>query len=112
MGCKVQVVPYVQNEHANPMQTPPSRPRLRIPIGAARAELAELTNRAHYGEQPIILTKHGRDFCAIVHMADIAALSNSKALGIYEHLRSMRTTEIEKFYRRYLLFLLRMRFNI
>jgi prevent-host-death family protein len=85
---------------------------LHVPVGTARAELAELINRVHYGEEPIILTKHGRTFAAIVDMDDLTVLSNAKDMGLYDHLRHARVREIQKYYRQHLLYLINARYRV
>ena len=40
--------------------------RLRIPTSAARKQLAEIVNRAHYNGDVTLLTRHGKDFAAVV----------------------------------------------
>ncbi len=40
----------------------------------ARTELADLVNRAAYGGEHVVLTRHGRPVAAIVSAADLARL--------------------------------------
>lgn len=41
---------------------------------AARAEFAEITNRAAYGKERIIVTRKGKDIIAIVPIEDVKLL--------------------------------------
>jgi prevent-host-death family protein len=43
-------------------------------LTAARSRLGELVNRAVYGQNPIIITEHGREVAAIISMEELAAL--------------------------------------
>jgi prevent-host-death family protein len=38
----------------------------RLTLSAARKDFAEIVNRAHYGEEVTVLTKHGKDIAAVV----------------------------------------------
>lgn len=40
----------------------------------ARAQLADLANRAVYGGERVVLTRHGKPFAALVSAADLALL--------------------------------------
>lgn len=40
---------------------------------AARRDLAEIVNRAHYAKEPTVITKHGKDIAAIVPMSALPA---------------------------------------
>jgi uncharacterized protein len=53
-----------------------------VSIASARKQLAELVNKAAYGEQRLVLTRHGRPIAAIVSIADLDRL---------EHTTEMRT---------------------
>ena len=49
----------------------------------ARAQLADLANRAVYGGEHIVLTRHGKPFAALISAADLAQLEapGSAAMG-------------------------------
>lgn len=50
-----------------------------IPVTQARAELADLINRVVYGEERVVVTRHGKPLVALVSAADLARLENLKA---------------------------------
>jgi prevent-host-death family protein len=43
-------------------------------LTTARSRLGELVNRAVYGQEPVIITEHGREVAAIISMDELAAL--------------------------------------
>jgi prevent-host-death family protein len=43
-------------------------------LTTARSRLGELVNRAVYGQEPVIITEHGREVAAIISMEELAAL--------------------------------------
>jgi prevent-host-death family protein len=43
-------------------------------LTAARSKLGELINRAVYGQEPVIITEHGREVAAIISVEELAAL--------------------------------------
>ncbi|MET7641439.1 type II toxin-antitoxin system Phd/YefM family antitoxin [Streptomyces sp. NPDC005438] len=45
-----------------------------IPVTQARAELAELINRAVYGGERVVITRHGKPLVALVSAADLERL--------------------------------------
>lgn len=45
-----------------------------VPVTQARAEFAELINRAAYGQERIVVTRHGRPIAALVSAADLERL--------------------------------------
>ncbi len=45
-----------------------------IPVTQARAELAELINRVVYGEERVVVTRHGKPLAALVPAADLERL--------------------------------------
>lgn len=49
-----------------------------IPVTQARAELADLINRVVYGEERVVVTRHGKPLVALVSAADLARLENLK----------------------------------
>ena len=49
-----------------------------IPVTQARADFAELVNRVVYGNERIVVTRHGRPLVALVSAADLDRLN---ALG-------------------------------
>lgn len=50
-----------------------------IPVTQARAELADLINRVVYGEERVVVTRHGKPLVALVSAADLARLENLQA---------------------------------
>lgn len=45
-----------------------------VSIAQARADFADLINRAAYGKERIVLSRHGKSVCAIVPMESLKAL--------------------------------------
>ncbi|WP_433424897.1 type II toxin-antitoxin system Phd/YefM family antitoxin [Microtetraspora malaysiensis] len=45
-----------------------------IPVTQARADFAELVNRAAYGGERIVMTRHGKPIVALVPAADLERL--------------------------------------
>ena len=45
-----------------------------ISTGDARKYLAELVNRVAYGKERVVLTRHGKQVCALVPMEDLSFL--------------------------------------
>lgn len=54
-----------------------------IPVTQARAELADLINRVVYGDERVVVTRHGKPLVALVSAADL------------ERLEALRETEDE-----------------
>lgn len=50
-----------------------------IPVTQARAELADLINRVVYGEERVVVTRHGKPLVALVSAADLARLESLKS---------------------------------
>ncbi len=48
-----------------------------IPVTQARDELADLVNRVAYGDERIVLTRHGRPVAALVSPSDLAGLEQA-----------------------------------
>ncbi|WP_037870752.1 type II toxin-antitoxin system Phd/YefM family antitoxin [Streptomyces sp. SPB074] len=46
-----------------------------IPVTRARAELADLINRVVYGEERVVVTRHGKPLAALVSAADLERLA-------------------------------------
>jgi prevent-host-death family protein len=46
-----------------------------VPVTQARAEFAELINRAAYGQERIVVTRHGRPIAALISAADLERLA-------------------------------------
>ncbi|MDT0414995.1 type II toxin-antitoxin system Phd/YefM family antitoxin [Streptomyces sp. DSM 41982] len=46
-----------------------------IPVTRARAELADLINRVVYGEERVVVTRHGKPLAALVPAADLDRLA-------------------------------------
>lgn len=51
-----------------------------IPVTQARAEFADLINRVVYGNERIILTRHGKPIVALVPAADLQQIDSEPAL--------------------------------
>lgn len=47
-----------------------------IPVTQARADFAELVNRAAYGGERIVMTRHGKPIVALVPAADLQRLQD------------------------------------
>ncbi|MEV7005529.1 type II toxin-antitoxin system Phd/YefM family antitoxin [Streptosporangium sp. NPDC051022] len=47
-----------------------------IPVTQARADFAELVNRAAYGGERIVMTRHGKPIVALVPAADLERLES------------------------------------
>ncbi|MFJ7066150.1 type II toxin-antitoxin system Phd/YefM family antitoxin [Streptomyces sp. NPDC101115] len=45
-----------------------------IPVTQARAELADLINRVVYGDERVVVTRHGKPLVALVSAADLEKL--------------------------------------
>ncbi|MEU8759325.1 type II toxin-antitoxin system Phd/YefM family antitoxin [Streptomyces sp. NPDC048659] len=45
-----------------------------IPVTQARAELADLINRVVYGDERVVVTRHGKPLVALVSAADLELL--------------------------------------
>jgi prevent-host-death family protein len=45
-----------------------------IPVTQARDELADLVNRVAYGDERVVLTRHGRPVAALVSPGDLSVL--------------------------------------
>ena len=45
-----------------------------IPVTQARAEFADLVNRVVYGDERIVMTRHGKPLVALVSAADLERL--------------------------------------
>lgn len=50
-----------------------------IPVTQARAEFADLINRVVYGEERVVVTRHGKPLVALVSAADLERLESLKA---------------------------------
>lgn len=50
-----------------------------IPVTQARAELADLINRVVYGEERVVVTRHGKPLVALVSAADLERLESLKS---------------------------------
>jgi len=47
----------------------------------ARAQLADLANRAVYGGEHIVLTRHGKPFAALISAQDLAQLEAPRSVA-------------------------------
>ncbi|MFI5938417.1 type II toxin-antitoxin system Phd/YefM family antitoxin [Actinoplanes sp. NPDC051494] len=45
-----------------------------VPVTQARAEFADLVNRAAYGTERIVVTRHGKPIAALISAADLERL--------------------------------------
>ncbi|MET7436328.1 type II toxin-antitoxin system Phd/YefM family antitoxin [Streptomyces sp. NPDC004082] len=50
-----------------------------IPVTQARAELADLINRVVYGDERVVVTRHGKPLVALVSAADLERLEKLRA---------------------------------
>ncbi|MFI8291350.1 type II toxin-antitoxin system Phd/YefM family antitoxin [Streptomyces sp. ms191] len=50
-----------------------------IPVTQARAELADLINRVVYGDERVVVTRHGKPLVALVSAADLERLEAEEA---------------------------------
>jgi prevent-host-death family protein len=50
-----------------------------IPVTQARAELADLINRVVYGNERVVVTRHGKPLVALVSAADLERLDELDA---------------------------------
>jgi len=50
-----------------------------IPVTQARAELADLINRVVYGDERVVVTRHGKPLVALVSAADLEKLEAIRA---------------------------------
>ncbi|MEV5987576.1 type II toxin-antitoxin system Phd/YefM family antitoxin [Streptomyces sp. NPDC052051] len=50
-----------------------------IPVTQARAELADLINRVVYGDERVVVTRHGKPLVALVSAADLERLAELDA---------------------------------
>ncbi|WP_327358188.1 type II toxin-antitoxin system Phd/YefM family antitoxin [Streptomyces sp. NBC_01304] len=48
-----------------------------IPVTQARAELADLINRVVYGNERVVVTRHGKPLVALVSAADLERLEQA-----------------------------------
>ena len=52
----------------------------KITTAEARKRMSELTNRAAYGKERFVLTRHGKELVAIVPLEDVTLLDRLKTL--------------------------------
>ncbi|MFH9957586.1 type II toxin-antitoxin system Phd/YefM family antitoxin [Streptomyces roseolus] len=50
-----------------------------IPVTQARAELADLINRVVYGDERVVVTRHGKPLVVLVSAADLERLEKLEA---------------------------------
>ena len=43
----------------------------RLPISAARKDFTDIVNRAFYGQEVTVVTKHGKDLAAVIPMGKL-----------------------------------------
>ncbi|MFF9110222.1 type II toxin-antitoxin system Phd/YefM family antitoxin [Streptomyces sp. NPDC014805] len=63
-----------------------------IPVTQARAELADLINRVVYGDERVVVTRHGKPLVALVSAADLErleALREAEESGQEQVIRSV-----------------------
>jgi prevent-host-death family protein len=53
----------------------------KLPTSDAREQLAELVNRAAFGNERIVLTRHGKDIAVLVSVDDLARLQALDAVS-------------------------------
>lgn len=52
-----------------------------IPVTQARAELADLINRVVYGDERVVVTRHGKPLVALVSADDLRLLEQIEGVG-------------------------------
>lgn len=52
----------------------------RISTAETRKHMSELLNRAMYGSERFVVTRHGKELAAIVPLADVALLERLRSL--------------------------------
>jgi prevent-host-death family protein len=52
----------------------------QITVGEARKHMAELLNRAAFGKERFVITRHGKDVVAIVPIEEITLLDRLRAV--------------------------------
>ena len=55
---------------------------LKLTTTEAREMLSELVNRAAFGDERVVLTRHGKEMAVIISMADLEKLEASAALTV------------------------------
>jgi prevent-host-death family protein len=60
-----------------------------IPVTQARADFAELVNRVVYGNERIVVTRHGRPLVALVSAADLDRLNELDRVDELDRLREL-----------------------
>ena len=60
-----------------------------IPVTQARADFAELVNRVVYGNERIVVTRHGRPLVALVSAADLDRLNALDAVEALDAVDAM-----------------------
>ncbi|MEU9706883.1 type II toxin-antitoxin system Phd/YefM family antitoxin [Streptomyces sp. NPDC047981] len=66
-----------------------------IPVTQARAELADLINRVVYGNERVVVTRHGKPLVALVSAADLERLEAEEEAA--EELAGSVVSEIRPF---------------
>jgi prevent-host-death family protein len=64
----------------------------------ARAQLADLANRAVYGGEQIVLTRHGKPFAALISAADLAQLEAPRSAATSSSAAAGETTSSTQAY--------------
>jgi prevent-host-death family protein len=67
----------------------------QITTAEARKHMAELLNRAAYGKERFVVTRHGKELVAIVPLEDITLLDRLRALLLKKDFEAA-ITEIEE----------------
>jgi prevent-host-death family protein len=62
-----------------------------IPVTQARAEFAELINRVVYGNERVVVTRHGKPLVALVSAADLEFLESTEEATQEQAVRSVST---------------------
>ncbi|MFD6419464.1 type II toxin-antitoxin system Phd/YefM family antitoxin [Streptomyces sp. NPDC060194] len=62
-----------------------------IPVTQARAELADLINRVVYGDERVVVTRHGKPLVALVSAADLAVLEAGESAAEEQVISSVST---------------------
>ncbi len=61
-----------------------------ISTADARRNLAELVNRVAYGKERVVLTRHGKQLCALVPIEDLSFLDRLRAAAARQDVAEAR----------------------
>ncbi len=61
------------------MYKPNARRSTTVTVSETRQAFAEIVNRVAYGQERVVVARHGRDLVAVVNMADLDRLLTTDA---------------------------------